>query len=185
MARQKQLQDLLFVDVETTGLDPTKHELLEVAARRTSPDGQTILGEYTAKLRPLNLAAAEPKALEVNKYSEEEWAPEKCVARDVVVKELHRIAQNCVLVGHNVSFDEGFLRALFYQANLQPPWGYHKVDTVALAWPLYVTKPDLEGVSLVKLAKYLELPTQPVHRAAADVAACHALYMHLMKKWNS
>lgn len=175
----------MFVDVETTGLDPTKHEIIEVSARRTSPDGETILGEYTAKIRPTNLAVAEPKALQINGYTEEGWAPEKCVDQPTVVTQLHRLAQNCVLVGHNVSFDEGFLRALFAKSGLQPPWGYHKVDTVALAWPLYVTKPDLEGVSLAKLAKYLELPMQPTHRAGADVAACHALYMLLMKKWNS
>jgi DNA polymerase-3 subunit epsilon len=178
----KRFQDLLFVDTETTGLDPTKHELLEVAAIRTSPDGQTIISTYEAKLKPLNLDKAEPKALEINKYSAAEWSDEKCVAPEIVADNLQKMAGNTVLVGQNVSFDEGFLSPLFTRLGMRPPWGYHKVDTVALAWPLFLHSP-LEGLSLGKLCTFLGVTAVPAHRAAADAEACRQVYLKLMARW--
>lgn len=178
----KKPQDLLFVDTETTGLDSTKHELLEVAAIRTSPDGRKIISRFEAKLFPLHLETAEPKALEVNKYSAADWTVDKCVMPEVVVDALQQMAGNTVLVGQNVSFDEGFLSPLFTRLGMKPPWGYHKVDTVTLAWPLFVNT-DLPGLSLEKLCKFLGVESMPTHRAAADVEACRQVYLKLMERW--
>jgi DNA polymerase-3 subunit epsilon len=183
MAQTKKLQDLLFVDTETTGLDPTRHELLEVAAIRTSPDGLTILQTYEAKLFPNHLSTAEPRALEVNKYSAAEWTEEKCVKPEIVVDNLQKMAGNTVLVGQNVTFDEGFLSPLFTRIGMKPPWGYHKIDTVSLAWPLYFNNEDLPGLSLEKLCTYLRVASMPTHRAAADVEACRQVYLKLMERW--
>lgn len=180
----KKFQDLLFVDTETTGLDPTKHELLEVAAIRCSPDGQSIISAYEAKLKPLHIETAEPKALQINGYTPEEWTDEKCVAPEIVVDNLQKMAVNTVLIGQNVSFDEGFLSPLFTTRNMKPPWGYHKVDTVALAWPLFLHT-SMEGLSLAKICAFLGVAQMPTHRAAADVAACREIYLRLMAKWSA
>lgn len=182
MPPQKRFQDLLFVDTETTGLDDTKHELLEVAAIRTSPDGLHIISTFEAKLKPLHLETAEPKALEINKYSAEEWTDEKCVKPEIVADALQKMAGNTVLVGHNVSFDEGFLSPLFTRLGMKVPWGYHKVDTVALSWPLFLYT-DAEGVSLEKVCRFLGVERMPTHRAAADAAACREIYLKLVAKW--
>lgn len=182
MPQPKKFQDLLFVDTETTGLDPTKHELLEVAALRTSPDGLTIISAYEAKLLPLHIGAAEPKALAINGYTPEEWTPEKCVAPGTVVDALQKMAANTVLVGQNVSFDEGFLTPLFTRLNMKAPWGYHKIDTVALGWPMFLHT-EMEGLSLGKMCAFLGVAQMPTHRAAADVAACREVYLRLMAKW--
>ena len=183
MPPTKKLKDLLFIDVETTGLDPAKHELIEVAAIRTTPDGKSVLGKYEAKLLPKNIAGADPTALKVNGYTESEWSPDKCVDASEVATSLNRLGMDCVLVGQNVSFDEGFLLPLFKSVNLKPAWGYHKVDTVALAWPVYTTT-NLEGLSLSKLCAFLGVTTVPNHRAAADVEACRNVYVLLMEKYT-
>lgn len=180
MPLPKKFQDLLFVDTETTGLDASKHELLEVAAIRCSPDGKTIISQYEAKLKPRHIETAEPKALEVNKYSSAEWTDEKCVPREIVVDNLQKLAGNTVLIGQNVSFDEGFLTPLFTELKMKAPWGYHKVDTVALAWPLFLHSP-LEGLSLAKLCTFLGVDHTPTHRAMADAMACRAIYLKLME----
>jgi DNA polymerase-3 subunit epsilon len=183
MAPIKKLQDLLFVDTETTGLDSTKHELLEVAAIRTSPDGRTVIQTYEAKLFPEHLETAEPRALEVNKYSAAEWPRDKCARPEDVVDALQKMSGNTVLVGQNVSFDEGFLSPLFTRLGMKPPWGYHKIDTVSLAWPLYFNNAELPGLSLEKLCKFLGVESMPTHRAAADVEACRQVYLNLMERW--
>jgi DNA polymerase-3 subunit epsilon len=182
MPPTKRLQDLLFVDTETTGLDATKHELLEVAAIRCSPDGSNIISMYEAKLKPLHLESAEPKALEINKYSAAEWTDDKCVKPEIVVDNLQKMAGNTVLVGHNVSFDEGFLTPMFTRLGMKAPWGYHKVDTVALAWPLFLYT-DADGVSLEKVCRFLGVERAQAHRALADASACRDIYLKLMAKW--
>lgn len=65
--------DLVFVDVETTGLDPERHELLEVAAVRVHPHTLEPLDHASARVRPGRLADANPRALEVNGYTDEAW----------------------------------------------------------------------------------------------------------------
>jgi oligoribonuclease len=45
------MEKLVFVDVETTGLDPKKNDLLEIAVRVVSPEGDT-LDEFHAVLNP-------------------------------------------------------------------------------------------------------------------------------------
>ena len=159
MLRQKKLQDLLFVNTETTGLDDTKHELLEVAAIRTTPDGKTIISTFEAKLKPLHLETAEPKALQINGYVPEQWTDALCMAPELV--------------------------AVFPRLGMKPPWGYHKVDTVSLAWPLYINREDLPGLSLGKLCEFLGVTCLPTHRAAADVEACRQVYLKLMERWTS
>lgn len=172
------------MDTETTGLDPTKHELLEVAAIRTSPDGKTIIKTYEAKLKPLHLETAEPKALQINGYNSTDWADEMCAKPEIVVDELQKMAGNTVLVGQNVSFDEGFLTPLFTRLKMKAPWGYHKVDTVALAWPLFCYTP-MEGLSLEKVCRFLGVTEMPKHRALADAMACREIYLRLMSRWET
>ena len=181
MLPSKKPQDLLFIDTETTGLDETKHELLEVAAIRTTPDGLSVLQTYTAKIKPRNIAAAETKALQINGYVESEWTDDKCVPRDVLAQTLQVMARDTVLVGQNVSFDEKFLAVLFREVGIPAPWGYHKIDTVTLAWPFFLKTP-LEGLSLSKLATYLNVKEIPTHRALADAEVCRQVYIALMSR---
>lgn len=183
MPPQKRFQDLLFVDTETTGLDPSKHELLEVAAIRTTPDGLTVLSTFQAKVRPLHIETAEPKALQINGYSEEEWTEEKCVPLGSMVDAIQKMANQTVMVGQNVSFDESFLSPVFKSFGMKPPWGYHKVDTIALAWPLFQYS-ELEGLSLEKLCRFLKVDNMPGHRAMPDALACRDVYLKLMAKWQ-
>lgn len=101
---------------------------------------------------------------------------------EAVVDRLQKIANNTVLVGQNVSFDEGFVTPLFTRLGMKPPWGYHKVDTVALGWPLFINT-EMEGLSLGKMCNFLGVAQMPTHRAAADAAACREIYLKLMAKW--
>lgn len=174
------MRNLLFVDVESTGLDPSYHEMIEVAALLTTPDASKILESYEAKIRPNFIARAHPRALEVNGYSEEEWRPEKCVQPGVVAVKLARMSKDVHLVGQNVSFDESFLTA-FLVANLQEPkWNYHKVDLVALCWPLFASG-LIEKTNLQNVAKFLGLNLEEQkHRAMADTQMAYAVYKSLM-----
>ncbi len=71
--------DLVFIDTETTGLDPRKHELIEIAVVRVKQDWSgdkptfTVADEWSTKVRPENIQSADPASLRVNGYSASGW----------------------------------------------------------------------------------------------------------------
>ena len=66
--RRRQLKPLAFVDTETTGLDPKHAEVIEVAIIRVETDGRE--SRWAARIKPVNMGWAHPKALAVNGYAE-------------------------------------------------------------------------------------------------------------------
>lgn len=175
---------LLFLDTETTGLEADTHEILEVAAILTSPDGKTVQDTFEAKLRPEHLDKASPQALEVNGYNEDDWAPEKCTPATQVIERLNRLSNRITLVGHNVGFDEAFVSALFRRFGVKPRWNYHKVDTVALAWPLLSLTPRPENLRLVTLTEFFKIEHTTAHRAMSDAQACRQVFLRLMAQYT-
>ena len=81
-----------------------------------------------------------------------------------------------------MSFDEGFIKALLKRFEITPRWRYHKVDTVALAWPA-LSEGSLEGASLEKLCAYFSIPQPVKHEAMADVMSCYNVYRAMMRKY--
>ena len=171
---------LLFIDSETTGLSPDFNEAIEWAGVLTEPDGVTVIKTFEAKVKPLHMDRFDPKAKEVNGYNEAEWAD----APDAVLTaaEMHTMARDAILVGQNVSFDEGFLTAFLKQHGLKPTWHYHKVDTMGLAWPL-IKNGAIDGLSLANLAKWAGVEQTKPHRAMSDVLCVQKVYLALMAKY--
>jgi DNA polymerase III epsilon subunit-like protein len=115
---------VVFVDTETTGLDPDRHEIWEVAL---IVDGR----EYVWQL-PVDLGRADARALEVGRYHERTdprtWTPPSAVAEFFA-----RLTRGRHLVGAVVSFDEERLRRLLRAHGACPEWHYHLIDVEALA----------------------------------------------------
>ena len=175
-------RDLLFVDTETTGLDPTKHEVIEVSWTLTSPDAKIVKKKYLARMLPLHIETAEPKALEINGYTEVGWRTGTLTSQGEVAEAFHAVAKDKILVAHNVSFDEGFMTALLRESEFAPSWHYHKVDTAALAWPAFAGG-ALSGVSLEKVCAFLGIKQERKHAADADVESCRLVYLALMSRY--
>lgn len=100
---------LVFLDTETTGLNPDIHDVWEIAVITDAGD------EHTWMVRP-DLTHADPKALEISRFwdrtteiSEDwKWQPTS-LHNEVVANEVARLIQGAVIVGSNPSFDERFL----------------------------------------------------------------------------
>lgn len=94
-----------FIDTETTGLVADRHELLEVAVvtEEVNPSNPKLPGrivrEWCRKVKPQNLAEAEPKALEVNGYNDADWKNASPFAD--LARELLGLLQDGIIVGHN------------------------------------------------------------------------------------
>jgi DNA polymerase III epsilon subunit-like protein len=159
-----------FLDCETTGLNPGEHEVIEVAILRS--DGLT----YTTKIKPEHIATAHPKALQVNGYNEEEWkdAPRM---KDVI-ETLVGVLKNCVVVGHNVQFDMGFVKHateeyLGEKELRQLPYSW--VDTVTLAFE-HLAPCGMLSLKLDNICSFLGVSNAGNHRALADALRCREVY---------
>jgi DNA polymerase III epsilon subunit-like protein len=163
----------ITLDIETTGLDPNIHEIVEFACWRTD-----LNVGITFKVKPEHPETASPQAIEVSGYSEAEWEGAKTQeeAATLIVEAIG----NAVIIGQNVSFDMGFIKPLVarYLPDVQLP--YHKVDTATLAYE-HLVPIGLKSLSLHYICEFLGIPNEGEHRALADVKRTKAVYDALIR----
>lgn len=129
---------LAFVDTETTGLDPDRHEIWEVGLIIREEDGSER--EHLWYLAP-DLGTADPVALEIGRFFERHpWYsgdPALAALHPVQVPasfaaEFMGLTRGCHLVGAVVSFDALRLDRLLRANRALGLWHYHLVDVEAL-----------------------------------------------------
>lgn len=187
---------LAFVDVETTGLDPNRHEVIEVAvvfddevfrrvgapwAMRLHHDEPDIAVWHT-RIRPERIGDADPKALAVNRYDPERWAgaPTAAEVADDIVALLTREGADPVIVGHNVSFDRELLNATLRRVGSKARVSHHTVDTVTLCHE-HLVPCGLESLSLDNVRRFLGIPTDGSHAALKDAVDARDVYYRLTR----
>lgn len=92
--------EIAFVDVETTGLNPEMHEIIEICIITGSKT-------YHTKIRPLRIQMADPFALSINGYNSKEWADAPTF--EEVHLQISKMLAGKTIAGHNVKFDIEFL----------------------------------------------------------------------------
>lgn len=160
------LKALAFVDLETTGLDPSRHDILEVAVIRVDARSFEVLAEYHTLVTPERLDDAQPEALAICGFSKAAWTNARPL-RDALLA-VAPLLEGALVAGHNVGFDWAFLEAGCRRAGLAlPRVDYHRLDTASLAWPL-VASGELPSLSLDSVATFFGLDRPRPHRALAD-----------------
>lgn len=170
---------LVFLDIETTGLDPIRHEILEVAMikRTDSVPGADQEVTFSLNIDPL---AAEPRALEVNRYEERKDAlAEAQVPDSFASRILFGTLKDAIVIGNNPQFDLRFIEAFLRRNAFEvlgigmpftpTPWNYHPVDLKALvAGKLGLGEPPW---STKQIARESGVPLpEDAHAAFADAA---------------
>ncbi len=164
---------LAFLDIETSGLNPFYHDVLEVAYVREFGSGDTRETHFSL---PIDQKRAEPKALEVNRYKERyaelfaiQTTRTRAVARLLVELE------DCIIVGANPAFDATFLRYLIWQETQnEPSWHYRLIDlnTLGTGWLKY---PDI--MTTKGLAEEFGVPIpEGYHSALVDACWNREVY---------
>lgn len=167
------MRDLVFIDLETTHLNPQVGEIIELALVRVTKDREI---RYVTKIRPERLHLAQKRALEINGYNEEEWqdAP---LARDVAGRVADLISEG-LLVGHNVSFDFEYLEEFLHVHGEKFRASYRKIDTMTLA---HEHLPFLRSYSLSTLRDFFGLSQEGAHRAEKDLDDMRSIYRRLCR----
>lgn len=160
------MRPLAFIDLETTGLDPSRHEIIEVGVIRVHGGSLEPLMEAEVRVRPERIETADPDALRLNGWSEDGWKDALPLSEALV-----RIAEpieGALLAGHNVSFDRAFLDTAWRSTGVTPPeMDHHVLDTATLAWPLLACG-LIPSVSLKDVCPALGVDRGEAHRALAD-----------------
>lgn len=121
-------RQLIVVDLETTGLDPQRHTVLEVAAVNVDTGESLYFAPYVTREQ---LMDADPDALRINRYFERGVYQDalKCHNSNLPrYRELWNMLRGNTLGGANPRFDAAMLvRA----ANMTEVWHYRLADVSA------------------------------------------------------
>lgn len=178
-------RDLVFLDIESTGLDPDTHEIIEIAACRQANDFSKPACWVDHKTTPLHIDRADAKALEINKYSADVWR-EKAIPLKNALEDFVMLCEGDVtLVIQNPTFDWGFIRSALKKFNLKPSIDYHIIDVASMVWP-YVMRGLIESVSLEKTCDYWDISNAGAHGARRDVERLMSVYQAIeyCEGWN-
>lgn len=160
------MKSIIIIDLETTGLDPQKHEIIEIGAVRAGT-GET----FEVKVSPERPGDSDPDALRVNGYKEEDWidAP--------TLKEALTLLNEFVgddyphFMAYNATFDWTFLQKAYHDCDLAIPFDYRKLDLLTLAW---AHKPHFGKLNLGYVCNSLGIRPEPgVHRALNGAVCAH------------
>jgi DNA polymerase III alpha subunit (gram-positive type) len=168
---------LAFIDIETTGLDPTRHEIWSIGL---VVDHEGVTEEYQWYL-PVTLATAEPMALKVGKFYDRHPSFNKDLKEKVslprpTARQLAVLTDGAHLVGNVVSFDAGFLNLWMRSHGAAPTWHYHLVDCEALAAGKLGHEPPWKSQELSERLG-VEVPgEEDRHSALADAHWARRIY---------
>lgn len=140
------MSKLVFLDTETTGLDPERHEVFELAFIVRTDDLEMGPPPFHFWL-PVDLSKADATALRLTDYYERHpWLVNEGVSPFIWKNSqweripFHRVlgtlaseTANAHLIGAVPSFDAAFLERLLRRHGLAAAWHYHLVDVEALA----------------------------------------------------
>ncbi|WP_273949593.1 PolC-type DNA polymerase III [Leuconostoc mesenteroides] len=167
-------KDTIFVafDLETTGLSAVTDRIIELSAVKMQL-GNVIekfseyinpgfpLSEFTTKLTSIT------DAMVANSDTEEN-----------IIKRFREWSGNAVLVGHNVTFDVGFMNAAYTRYN-QPIITNAIIDTLPFTRWLY---PDYKSYRLGTIAKRFNINLEQAHRAIFDAETTGHIAWRLIKE---
>lgn len=169
--------NLLWIDLETGGTDPTKHDILEYCFAETTRLGETV-SIVSGKIKPTR--PVEPEAARVNGYCPSKWesAGTILLARDKVGPAFSGHGK-LRPAGWNVDFDLRFMRA---QLGDFLPLHYHALDLMGMGWYALACLPSPH---LENLADWLNVPPDMMlnqHTARGDVLIEIECYRRLIRR---
>lgn len=179
---------LVFADVETTGTDPSRHHLWELALvvrDDTGPDD-----EYCWQV-PADLSTADPAALRIGQYywrntagPDYAWTIADAGAdatdvpqtsADTVANIVAGVLAGAVLVAANVSFDAAFIDKFLRTNGQAPAWDYHLVEIESMAGGASGALPPWKFNQFLD-AYGITVPEGRRHTALGDALAVRDLY---------
>ena len=170
--------NIAIVDLETTGLDETIHEILEIGVLVYDPRQEKIVDEYESKIAPSHIHTASAKALQINGYINNPGLYTNDLQTALI--KTNALVKNCMVMNQEIEFDLKFLRKAMSDLGITPSFDRHrKLDLKALAW-FAVKDTDIKGMSLADLCTHFEVSNVGAHGALTDCKRALGVYLSLV-----
>lgn len=164
---------IVVLDVESTGLDTTQDEIIQIAAIVYGKDGVKstldLLVKPTRKVRDSFYIHGFSDAL----LSKEGLDPVEALSQ------LLQFAKEKIVVGHNVKYDLEIIKSMLHRYKLPSLDLVGVYDTLDLAYKIY---PTLANHRLDTLSKLVMTKTAPTHNALQDILATSEVLKHFIEK---
>ena len=162
------LKSYIAFDLETTGLSPQEHEIIEIGALKVR-EGKVVdrFMEFVHPDKPIT-----PMITNITHITNDMVAGARSCPE--VIHDFLSFCEDDVLIGHNVMFDYSFVKCSAVREGLT----FEKmgIDTLKIARKVHK---DFESKSLGALCDYYHIENPAAHRAYYDALATAKLYQTL------
>jgi DNA helicase-2/ATP-dependent DNA helicase PcrA len=181
-------RDFLLFDIEATGIDVTRHEMIQLAAVLLDKKTLKEKASFSSYIRPKKWSQRSREAMAVNKIDWETLA--KAPDMKAVLKNFARqFSKNVTMAHYGGMIDIPFLAAAFRSEKMKYPYDYHVFDL----WPVFyvymagrkkLTDPSrVPGFSLESIARHFKVKIEGQrHDALTDCRVEAEVFRELMKK---
>ncbi len=182
---------LAHVDVETTGLVPGYHEMIDIGIVMTDLKGNEI-DRLFIRIMPDHPERTAPGAAAVNGFSVERWRQRGFVSTSAAVDEMvafhHRVAdgKEVLFVGYNAWFDISFVDHLFRNSGRTGRELYHYfiLDLPSMTWSLGIH--DLGGPGMTDKLEIEPETSDPLkHTGITGAVSNVEVYRAILRKRNA
>ena len=163
------LSDYIVFDIETTGLDSSYDEVIEIGAIKVK--NNKIVSKFNSLVKPKN---------EIDEYITELTGITNEMVKDAptieeILPDFMNYIGNDILIGHNVNFDINFIYDNLYR-NKFDVLTNDFIDTMRISRKLL---PELPHHRLIDLAKYFKIDSTNNHRSLKDCEITMNVYENL------
>lgn len=162
------LKSYIAFDLETTGLSPQEHKIIEIGALKVR-EGKVVdrFMEFVHPDKPIT-----PMITNITHITNDMVAGARSCPE--VIHDFLSFCEDDVLIGHNVMFDYSFVKCSAVREGLT----FEKmgIDTLKIAKKVH---PELESKSLSALCEHYKIENKAAHRAYFDALATAKLYQTL------
>ena len=176
-------------DLETTGLNNQKDEIIEIGAVKFTVETKNgkvvpkLLGELETFVKPNMMIPAEASAVNHIYDSDVQDAP---AVGDAIKKFTEFCGQSSILLAHNANFDASFLRVA-YKNNPQLVPGNPVIDSLAISKAIL---PEASSHKLGILANMfqrrdeisMKIESDKMHRAVYDCLMLMEVFVALLRR---
>lgn len=168
--RMDSIFPLVFLDVETTGLYPSKSEIVEVSAIKFE-SGMVPISCFTTLCKPSKPIPEEASAIN---HITDDMVIDAPSFREIAPA-LTEYLRGCNVAGHNLEFDLRFI----YAHGAELPDNKRFYDTLDLAH-FTIAKGNIPNYKLDTLCGYYGIKRESAHRSLSDCYATSKIFSRLV-----
>ena len=165
---------IIVFDVESTGTDVTKDEIIQIAAIKIDKEGE-VIDSFERFIKPNKSVGS---SVLVHGFSDE-YLKEYGEDKEKVFEEFLEYSKGALIVGHNVNYDISILNSELERCKMNKPIFKGVYDTLDIYRRFYSNLPNHK---LETLSKIFPIKHSPSHNALDDVKATAYLLVYAINE---